>query len=191
MRRSNTSIMVDIETMATSPDAAIVSIGACGFDHEVINTYEQITDRFYSSISLSSNEEAGRRISASTVEWWLRQSKEAQAGLTMEPIRNLRAALIEFRLWAQALKPAAHFIWANDPDFDVVILKNAFEATNQAWPFSFWNNRSCRTIKHLAWPDNDAPNFRADGVHHKADDDAVAQAVMVQHAYQRTVFRGK
>lgn len=183
--RSNTSIMVDIETMSTATNAAIVSIGACGFDHEVINTPEEITDRFYTSVSLTSNEEAGRHISASTVEWWLRQSKEAQTALSMEPIRSLRAALIEFRIWAQSLKPAAHFIWANDPDFDVVILRSAFDAVNQGWPFAYYNNRSCRTLKHLAWPNDDAPNFRASGVHHKADDDAVAQAVMVQHGWAR------
>jgi len=180
--------MVDIETMATSPDAAIVSIGACAFDHEVINTHEEITERFYTTVSLTSNAEASRRLEAGTIEWWLKQKPEAQRALFEEPVRNLRAALVEFRMWAQALKPAATFIWANDPDFDVVILKSAFNAVGQIWPFQYYNNRSCRTIKHLAWPNDDTPDFRSGTVHHKADDDAVAQAVMVQHAYYRLVL---
>lgn len=188
--RHNTSVMVDIETMGTTPDCAIVSIGACAFDHEVINTFDQITDRFYTTVSLASNEEAGRRIQAGTVEWWLKQKPEAQRALFEEPVRNLRAALIEFRMWAQSLKPAATFVWANDPDFDVVILKSAYQSVGQIWPFQYYNNRSVRTIKHLGWPNDDAPNFRAGTVHHKADDDAVVQAIMVQHAYHKIIFGG-
>jgi exodeoxyribonuclease VIII len=189
--RQNTSIMVDIETMGTTPDCAIVSIGACAFDHEVVNSFDEISDRFYTTVSIQSNEEAGRRIQASTVEWWLKQKPEAQKALFEEPVRSLRAALIEFRMWAQSMKPAATFIWANDPDFDVVILKSAFENVGQMWPFQYYNNRSVRTIKHLAWPNDDAPDFRSGTVHHKADDDAVVQAVMVQHAYNKIVLGGK
>jgi len=180
--------MIDLETMAVTPDAAILSIGACAFDLTQRNEAKEIVDRFYVAVSLESNEAANRRFQAGTIAWWLKQSKEAQASLFEEPIRNLRTACTELRMWAQNLTPAVNWIWANDPDFDIVILRNAFQQVDQLWPWHFALNRSCRTIKHLAWPDDDCPNFRAGTVHHRADDDAIAQARMVQHAFHRLVM---
>lgn len=53
--------MVDIETMATTSDAAILSIGACAFD---IRSHDEPSDTFDITISLESNEAEGRRFSA-------------------------------------------------------------------------------------------------------------------------------
>ena len=186
--RNTTSLMVDIETMGVTPDSAILSIGACAFDEAGTDTFETITDKFYCTISLESNEAAGRRFMASTMEWWLKQSTAAQQALFAPPIKNLKQAIVSFRMWVQELKPSVQFIWANDPDFDLVMLKHAASGIGEQWPWSFAIHRSCRTIKHLAWPEDDCPDFRAGTVHHRADDDAVAQALMVQAGYRRLVL---
>jgi len=186
--RLTTALMTDIETMDVDPTAAIVSIGACAFDPAANDSYDEIIERFYCTVSLESCVEAGLTMSPSTIAWWFKQSPEAQSALFLEPHRPLRAALTDFRMWAQSLKPRVSSLWANDPDFDYVILKHAFKAAKQMWPFEFWMHRSCRTIKDLAWPMNDAPDFRAGTLHHKADDDAVAQAVMVQAGYRKLVL---
>lgn len=186
--RNTSALMTDLETMSTEPNSAIVSIGACIFDPAGKDMADSITERFYCSVSLQSSVDLGLHISPDTVSWWFKQSHDAQQALFMEPHRPLRMALTEFRMWAQAAKPAISTLWANDPDFDYVILKQAFKAAGQMWPFEFYMHRSCRTIKDLAWPLNDAPNFRGTTVHHKADDDAVTQALMVQAGYRKLVL---
>lgn len=183
MSRNTTALMTDIETMSTEPNAAIVSIGACAFDPLQNQSIEELDERFYTTISLQTCVDAGLHISAGTVEWWLKQSPDAQAALFAEPHRQLRTACTEFRMWADDLRPKITSCWANDPDFDYVILREAYKAVGVMWPFAFWMNRSCRTIKDLAWPNGDTPDFRAGTLHHRADDDAAAQALMVQAAH--------
>ena len=48
------------------------------------------------------------------------------------------------------------------------------------WPFKFWESRSVRTITEAAYPNGDQPAIGV-GVAHKALDDAIRQALMVQH----------
>lgn len=184
----STHIMVDIETMATGPTAAIVSIGACAFD--MLNLDEEIKRRFEIHISLESNEAEGRKLSAGTVSWWLKQSKEAQAALFIDPITNLRSALVQFRMWVQQQEPKATHVWAKDPDFDCVILKHAFDQFREIWPFQYWQHRSVRTITEAAYPDGDEPDLRV-GVHHSAADDAITQALMVRHCWHKIQFGQK
>lgn len=73
-------------------------------------------------------------------------------------------------------------VWAKDPDFDVVILRNAFAQIGEMFPFKFWETRSVRTITELAYPDGDPPPIGV-GVAHNAKDDAIRQALMVQHCH--------
>lgn len=170
--------MIDLETMGTTPDSAILSIGAVAFD---LWDWEANTEEtFYTRISIESNEEAKRRIDGSTVAWWLKQSKEAQMALFESPINNLRTALTNFRVWADNLKPRVLTVWAKDPDFDVVILSDAYRGIGDRWPFQYFLNRSVRTLQHMAWPDGDVPNIRGEATHHNALDDAIVQAKIVQ-----------
>lgn len=177
--------MVDLETMAVGPKAAIVSIGACAFD--MANLEEEIDRTFLARISLESNEAAGRLISASTVMWWLKQSKEAQEALYNGPILPLRQALVQFRMWVDGIKPKAHRVWAKDPDFDIVILQSAMQDVGERWPLAYWNSRSVRTIIEAAYPNDDCPVART-GVHHSALDDAITQALTVRHCWHKIQF---
>lgn len=177
-------LMIDLETLSTAPNAAILTIGACVF--EMNKPDAEITETFEARISIESNERVGRDISGSTVAWWLQQSKAAQEALFKEPIVSLRNAITSLNLWIGQLPHIPTHIWAKDPDFDVVILRSAYEDVGQKWPLKYWANRSVRTIEELAYPEGDLPNFRT-GVHHSALDDAVTQAISVRHCYNRIV----
>jgi inhibitor of KinA sporulation pathway (predicted exonuclease) len=178
-------LMIDLETMSTLPDAAILSIGACTFE---IEKPDEINGTFYRTVSLQSNEQYNRHISADTLTWWLQQKPEALSALFEAPT-NLKRALVDLRMWAQEQSPTITHVIANDPDFDCVILQSAYRATGEMWPWGFWCNRSMRTITELAIPDLDERQsligkFRSAGTHHRADDDAIAQAKVIQHCYQ-------
>lgn len=67
-------VMIDLETMGTSTNSAIMSIGAVVFDIKSGN----IGNKFEVHIDLNSSIKAGFDIDADTIYWWLKQNKDAQ-----------------------------------------------------------------------------------------------------------------
>lgn len=135
------NIMIDIETMSSNYDAAIVSIGAAQFDIQTGN----IGEKFYTNIDLQSCIDIGLSVSASTIMWWMSKEKEAQNSLINNPIR-ISDALHEFIIWCNAVNAIESTIWANSPSFDCVILKNAFNKCERNLPWNYWNERDVRTL---------------------------------------------
>lgn len=174
----DTYLMVDLETMDTAPSAAIVGLGACIFDPRS----DTIADSYGCTISLEDNIKNKRTMSAGTVLWWLQQSQAARDALVTDPV-SLRNALIGLRNLCEKHQPTR--FWANDPDFDYVILGNAYESLDFIVPWKFWATRSVRTIKELAHPNGDFPDFIGEGTAHNAMDDAIKQAVGVQYGYAK------
>ena len=66
-------IMVDIETMAVSSKAAILTIGAIKFDRYGEDDNINHTDRFYSRIDMQSCVDIGLDVDPVTVNWWEKQ----------------------------------------------------------------------------------------------------------------------
>lgn len=173
----NKHLMIDLETMATSPNAAIASIGAIIFDPNAESIDDMPT--FYQAVELTSNEKQGRAFSGSTIAWWLKQSEGARAALLTDTL-PLHTALTKLQLWIGKNKPI--ICWANSPSFDCVILRDAFANFNMHWPFNYWEERDVRTIKDAAYPNGDCPKIQL-GVAHGALDDAMSQAVTVQRCH--------
>ena len=177
-------IMTDIETMSTRKDAAILTIGAVFFDPRGYDTEESFRDNpkrcFYAKASLEDNQAEGRHISASTVMWWLQQSPEAQASLFEGHIGTLRKMLTQYNLFVDSLGVRPSRFWANDPDFDMVIIGEAMEHLKIRSTWNFWETRSCRTIKEIAYPEGNHPTIGV-GTAHDALDDSIRQALTVQH----------
>lgn len=62
-------LMIDFETLDTSADAVVLSVGIIVFDP----TNAEIIRTFYLEFDVADQvEEEGRRISSSTIEWWLK-----------------------------------------------------------------------------------------------------------------------
>ena len=98
--------MIDIEGLATGPDATILTIAAQSFDPFGKGYYDRC---YYARITLESQET--RAIEQGTVDWWSTQ-KEAQAEAFMEEGRvPLDQALDSLYKLAWQHK----FIWANGP----------------------------------------------------------------------------
>lgn len=176
-------LMIDLETMSTEPNAAVVAIGAVLFDPYAEDTTESLQNspQYYATISLESNAKAGRHICPKTITWWLTQSQEARERLITNPI-GLDLAITGFR---QAFRHPIARVWAKDPDFDCVILRSAMAACGQPWPWSYWANRSVRTLVELAYPDTSDIPLVGIGVIHTALDDAITQALLVQACYHQ------
>lgn len=159
--------MIDLETMGIAANAAIVSIGATIFDHS------QILDRFYLPVNLRSCTDFGLSTSPSTVEWWNKQSDEARNAWNTPDAPSLVSALMDFHKW---IKPIGQDIkriatWGNGVDFDIVILKSAYDVIQIDPPWMYYNQCCFRTMKNMFSVD---PLIRR-GTHHNALDDAEHQ----------------
>ncbi len=163
------NVMLDLETMGNRPGAVIVSIGAVCFD---VKTGLGAT--FHERIDMRDAVASGLKMDASTVEWWLEQSKEAQSALLQYPRATLKQALLRFNDWLIANCTTSDLtIWGNGGDFDNVILAEAYHAVGFPLPWKYYRNRCYRTMKSLP---NVAEKPKFQGLKHDALADACFQA---------------
>jgi len=167
-------IMLDTETLGTTADACILSIGAVKFDLES----DAIDDAgFYASISIDSNLEYKRRIQEDTLIWWMKQGPEAQ-GVFHESKQTLGNALDELSEW---IGDGDYKVWSNGADFDLPMLAHAYTQHGREIPWKFWNSTCFRTYKGL--PGAKQIRVAPLGVKHNALSDAHQQAVTAQAIY--------
>jgi hypothetical protein len=169
-------IMLDLETMGTGPNAAIVAIGAVEFE---INKTPgqlgggQLGDTFYMPISLDSAMASGGQVDAGTVLWWLKQTDAARAMFTHPAIEHGQA-LANFSSWMHQCGEFKNLrVWGNGASFDNVILASAYRRAALPLPWNGFNDRCYRTVKSMH---PTAPALERVGTHHNAMDDAISQA---------------
>lgn len=163
------NIMLDLETMGTDPNSAIVAIGAVAF-----NLNEPIdSDDFYRKVTLRSSMQNKGVIDPSTILWWMNQSQSAREEIVTADV-DILEALQDFTTWVDDLRVmyGGIQIWGNGSDFDNVILASAYRNANMDAPWKFWENRCYRTMVKV-YP---GTKIMRKGTHHNALDDARTQA---------------
>lgn len=169
-------VMIDIETMGTGPQSAVVAIGACTFDG---------AHTFYKDVDLQSCLDAGLRVDGSTIYWWLGQSEAARAALFNGRREPIATALSDLTHWWVTQQQSVDYepseVWAFPPSFDLVILENAYRALGESVP---WNYRSPRCLRTLAALRPDVPKPENKGTKHNALDDALFQAAWARAMLQ-------
>ena len=156
------NIMIDLETMGSGSNAAIVAVGAVRFGKGGIG------ETFYKKISLAESCSYGMEIDADTVIWWLKQSDEARAELTDGNTSPLLEVMTDFEKYLND----DDVVWGNGSDFDNVILGNLWKSLDKEVPWKFWNSQCYRTMKNT----NRDVKMQRQGTHHNALDDAISQA---------------
>lgn len=175
----NTDIMIDLETLATSTDAAILTIGAVKFDPFGKDIQEPAMESFYLRVDLDSCDRIGLVTNDDTIAWWAQQSKEAQDEAFGEDNRvDIADAMNQLYKFCWGAKR----VWSNGAAFDIPICETAFKRVGKAVPWSFWQVRDVRTAFDLGL-DPKRPPVTA----HHALQDAWNQAVGIQNVY--TVLR--
>lgn len=164
-------IMVDLETMSTETDAAIVSIGAVHMDFKRHGVFGK---KFYGTVDLESSMESGGHVSAFTIKWWLMQSEGARKALVHEPV-PLWLALTKFAEWVLSFGPREKIrIWGKGAAFDNVVLRGAYRRLNCIEPWHFRNDMCYRTMEAL---NKDVQLPIQTGTAHNALDDAMRQGL--------------
>lgn len=157
-------IMLDLETMGTAADSAIVAIGAVKFNDRVI------LDRFDVTVDLQSCIAAGLKVDGGAIRFWLKQEEAARGYIAGGAQLELGAALLHFRDWAGEITE----VWGNGANFDEPILENAYSALDLVTPWRFCQSRCHRTMKEQ-FPHVPPPKFI--GIEHNALHDAENQAL--------------
>jgi hypothetical protein len=155
--------MLDLETLGTRPGDVILSIGAVLFEPG-----KGITSEFYVTVNQQSSRDAGLRAQKSTIEWWQKQSPEAQAAAFKGEL-SLESALKQFMMWL----PPETLVYGNGANFDNAMLAAAYRALKMEAPWKFWHDRCYRTIAAMFM------KYRTErvGTYHNALDDAKTQAL--------------
>jgi len=173
----NTDIMIDLETLATSPDAAILTIGAVRFDPFGMDLKEPKMDSFYVKVDIDTCHNIGLTTSDATLDWWASQSPEAQAeAFGAEGRIAIHEAMNQLYKFCWGAKR----VWSHGAGFDVVICENIFRKLNKAIPRNFWQVRDTRTLYDLGL-EFDRPQV----LKHHALHDAYSQAVGVQNIIRK------
>lgn len=172
-------IMIDLETLATSPNSVVISVAALRFDPfaDDSNTNVKDMDHFYARVNLESFDWPEAEISEDTLAWWATQSPEAQEaafgdGVERLDIREAMTQLFEF------CKPIDR-IWANAPSFDAVILETHARKLKMQVPWQYWMHRDTRTIFKMV------DGLEKRNASHDALDDCWRQVVDLQNCLRR------
>lgn len=180
------NIMVDIETYSTKPNAALIQIGACTFDEK--DTFlVSIDPDYYGPYTYDSDPDF--HIDPKTVAWWGTQSQEAQDSLSLHLVDTPKEALALFTAWIRSTGFRPNYsgrptIWANPPQFDLVILRNAMDHCSMDYPWHYRQERCARTIGREFNTFAVGDESRDGLIAHRADHDAIAQARWVKSIYR-------
>ena len=168
-------IMLDIETLATSPDAVVLTFGAIKFDP--FNPSIQMSDGIYFRINVDEQIDLDRRVDEGTVAWWGTQSAEVREEALGE---TDRVSLEDFTKALNKFVVGATRIWAQGPVFDIVILENLYRQIGKPAPWQYYAIRDSRTLLKALGDDR-----KGGALLHNAMADAVSQAEAVQSAVKR------
>ena len=161
--------MVDIETLSSQSDAAVIAIGLCLFDEkEIIDSTEILIDPVLAP---------GHR-DPDTYRWWCEQDSQVFNRMLSGdlPPWNACGAMAQV---IEEWNPKT--LWANPPSFDIIILRNLFRVYNIEFPIHYTKERDFRTMKAFAKQmgiDYSAPYDERTA--HDAESDAICQAKALQ-----------
>ena len=147
------SVMIDLETLSTHKDAAIIEIGAVEF-----NKYTgEIGETFNVLISPSDWCKNNRHVDGETIQWWFKQTNDARKRFTQ------KQKDLEYVTLKHALEKLKYFImdcdtidedkdvvvWGNGATMDIAILESAYNYFDIQIPWKYWAVNDVRTIVDL------------------------------------------
>lgn len=175
---------IDMETLSTEHNAALLSIGAVIHD---FGTGQQV-DTFYANITPESSIAAGLDVSESTKAWWAKQGQTAQDVLSVDQ-RPLRDVLVDFTKWLAG--HGVQYAIGNGPRADNQWLESACKSVGMQSPIKYWGDLDMRTLTfigtHILGLDHWHNTFK--GVKHNALHDAINEAEFCNAVFQKLINR--
>lgn len=176
-------IMIDIESLDTSPNCVILTIGAVRFDPKGMGVVERLELR--PTID-EQTEQFNRVINEDTLRWWSEQSPEALDEAMGDRDRVSFAECME-TLYKFCWNRRA--VWSNGASFDIVAMESAWRNLGMRIPWPYYTVRDTRTLYEIAGVSLKDKKYGTSTTH-KAVEDAEHQAIVVQDAYRNLIKAG-
>lgn len=166
-------IMLDLESLGTRPDCAILTLGAVKFDPF---TPDAFGDSLYFRIDVDEQLALGREIQQDTLNWWAKQADDVREEALGEEGRvSLETMYRDLNRFCVGVEN----IWCQGPAFDIVILENIYRQQGWPTPWQFWQIRDSRTLFGV----HGDPREKGKAGLHNALEDCISQAQGVQAIY--------
>jgi exodeoxyribonuclease VIII len=173
------ALMIDLETMATGPNATVLTLGAVTFNPWG-NGY---SDKLYFRVDIDDQDALGREVDPNTLDWWSKQDPAImEEAFSPDDRVPLKEAVDRFHKFAWGCGT----FWSHGATFDLVIMENLYRQLGKPLPWNFWQLRCTRTLFDLGW-DPDMPKANK----HNALEDAIRQAAGVQNVYRKLNIKEK
>lgn len=172
------ALMIDLETCATTPRAAILQAGWCVFDP--LGEPGTTVMGAQMNVDTDSCSRWGGQFSNQTIRWWLRQSSQARGSVANEGHEEHDIEAVLKQVAADFRQHGCLEVWSHGKEFDVKIVEHYMVACGIQPPWKFWDIMDTRTLfrtaERLGWqrPKRETA--------HTAMADAIAQAEDVQAA---------
>ncbi len=167
--------MIDLETLGTSPDTVILTLGAIKFDPY---TNVEPSNGLYLRVNVDDQTEIGRTIDQSTLDWWGKQDESIREEALGDGDRvGLKELTKSLNKWCVGLD----YLWCQGPLFDYAILENLYKNLQIPIPWNFWQIRDSRTLFAMM-PKDPRKAIQSDA--HNALADCYYQAKCVQQTYK-------
>jgi hypothetical protein len=166
-------LMVDLETLAVTPRATVLTLGAVHF-----NPYGNgYGDKLYMRINIDEQDALGREVDPATVDWWGQQDPAImEEAFSPDDRVPFAEAIDRFHRFAWGCDA----FWSHGATFDLVIIEDIYRQLGKPLLWDFWKLRDTRTLFDLGL-DPDMPKAEK----HNALQDAIRQAVGVQNIYAK------
>jgi hypothetical protein len=167
--------MLDLESLGTRPDCAILTLGAVKFDPY---TVDKFGDSLYFRINVDEQLALGREVQEDTLTWWGNQADDVrEEALGDEGRVSLETMYKDLNRFLVGVNN----IWCQGPAFDIVILENIYRQQGWPTPWQFWQIRDSRTLFGV----HGDPREKGKAGLHNALEDCISQAQGVQEIYRR------
>ena len=181
-------VVLDLETLSVDSNAKIISIGAVSLSDQL-----NITGYFYIPVKLGKLISDSFTVDVPTFNWWIQQSRNAIDALNLIDGFSITQAITQFCVWLgvhplglnKNTPKIQTKLWGNGPEFDNIILKNAFDCTGTVWPFAYNSAQSLRTIRYINDTLDLDAGFPEPYIKHHALYDAEAEAIYFQNVMKR------
>jgi exodeoxyribonuclease VIII len=136
-------VMLDVESMGTGPDGALLAIGAVFFDENK----GVLGDEFYRTINLATAVRDGGETDPATIMWWLGQDDAARNAVRFNGY-DIVEALTDFCAFVNnRVRTEDARMWGCSPTFDCLKIERALKRCKLPVPWKYFNERCYRTIR--------------------------------------------